>query len=92
MINNPNIQPNAAVNRWITGILLLFTMVHILSERIAADGPSRRTRQPEDQLEDPDDFEDWIDHANGFMHFINNSASFSATLHVFAVEPIAPPK
>ncbi|KAJ3886390.1 hypothetical protein GG344DRAFT_57552, partial [Lentinula edodes] len=62
MINNPDIQPNAAVNRWIAGILLFsFTMVHVPSERIAADGPSRRTRQPEDQLEEPDDFEDWID-------------------------------
>ncbi|KAJ3913866.1 hypothetical protein F5877DRAFT_6235, partial [Lentinula edodes] len=42
MINNPDIQPNAAVNRWIAGILLFsFTMVHVPSERITADGPSR---------------------------------------------------
>lgn len=96
MINNPDIQPNAAVNRWIAGILLFsFTMVHVPSERIAADGPSRQTRQPEDLQEEDDDFEDWIDQANGFMHFINDSQSSSATLNtlatlsIFAVEPIA---
>ncbi|GAW09022.1 hypothetical protein LENED_011146 [Lentinula edodes] len=99
MINNPDIQPNAAVNWWITGILLFsFTMVHVPSERIAADGPSRRTRQPGDLQEEDDDFEDWIDQANGFMHFINNLQSSSdtlnilATISIFTVESIAPPE
>ncbi|KAJ3980074.1 hypothetical protein F5890DRAFT_1388993, partial [Lentinula detonsa] len=72
MINNPDVQPNAAINRWIAGILLFtFTLVHVPAERIAADGVSRRTPQPGDLAEDDGDFEDWIDHANGFMHVIN---------------------
>jgi hypothetical protein len=30
MINNPDLQPNATINRWITGILLFsFTLVHV---------------------------------------------------------------
>ena len=30
MLNNPNLQPNATLNRWIAGILLFnFTLVHI---------------------------------------------------------------
>ncbi|KAJ3995463.1 hypothetical protein F5050DRAFT_1533393, partial [Lentinula boryana] len=43
MLNNPDIQPNATINRWIAGILLFtFTLVHVPSERMAADGVSRR--------------------------------------------------
>jgi hypothetical protein len=30
MLNNPDIQPNATINRWITGILLFnFKLVHV---------------------------------------------------------------
>ena len=30
MINNPDIQPNATINRWIAGILLFeFKLVHV---------------------------------------------------------------
>ncbi|KAJ3738670.1 hypothetical protein DFH05DRAFT_1408601 [Lentinula detonsa] len=72
IINNPDGQPNAAINRWIAGILLFtFTLVHVPAERIAADGVSRRTPQPGDLPEDDGDFEHCIDHANGFMHIIN---------------------
>jgi len=41
MLNNPDIQPNATINRWIAGILLFsFTLVHVPSECIAANGIS----------------------------------------------------
>ncbi|KDQ13320.1 hypothetical protein BOTBODRAFT_97608, partial [Botryobasidium botryosum FD-172 SS1] len=62
MLNNPDIQPNATINRWIAGILLFdFTLVHVPAERhTGADGLSRRPRAPEDPLQ-YDDFEDWID-------------------------------
>jgi hypothetical protein len=40
MIRNPNIHPNATVNRWITGILLFnFKLQHVPGERHA--GPDR---------------------------------------------------
>ena len=33
MLNNPNIQPNAVINRWIAGILLFdFDLVHVPSD------------------------------------------------------------
>jgi hypothetical protein len=34
MINNPDLQPNASINRWIAGILLFdFQLVHVSGER-----------------------------------------------------------
>src|SRR5882724_4905828 len=30
MLNNPDIQPGAAMNRWIVGIKLFFELVHVL--------------------------------------------------------------
>ena len=33
----------------------------------------QRRPQPEDEDESEDDFEDWVDQVNGFMHFINVS-------------------
>jgi hypothetical protein len=43
MLNNPDVVPNAAINRWIAGILLFdFELVHIPAERhMAPDGLSR---------------------------------------------------
>jgi hypothetical protein len=43
MLNNPDIQPNATINRWIAGILLFdFDLVHVPADRhTAADGLSR---------------------------------------------------
>ncbi|KAJ2936233.1 hypothetical protein H1R20_g861, partial [Candolleomyces eurysporus] len=67
MINNPDIQPNATINRWIAGILLFdFELRHIPARNHgAADGLSRRERSPEDPVID-DDYDEWIDSANGF--------------------------
>lgn len=67
MLNNPDIQPNATINRWIAGILLFdFTLVHVPGERHAgADGLSRRGAAEEDP-EEEDDFEDWIDESYAF--------------------------
>jgi hypothetical protein len=67
MLNNPNVVPNAAINRWIAGILLFdFDLVHVPAEKhVAPDGLSRRRPAPEDEGEE-DDFEDWVDRAYGF--------------------------
>ena len=41
MINNPNIQPNATINRWIAGILLFrFKLVHVPGATHGPDGLS----------------------------------------------------
>jgi hypothetical protein len=64
MINNPDIQPNAAINCWITRISLFdFKLKHIPGTKHAGpDGLSRRPQAPEDESdEDSTDVEDWID-------------------------------
>ncbi|GBE85400.1 hypothetical protein SCP_0705870 [Sparassis crispa] len=74
MLNNPNIQPNATINRWITGILLFdFRLVHVPGSRhTGADGLSHHPRANEDPEED-DDFEQWLDEANAFTIDAANS-------------------
>ena len=44
MLNNPDIQPNNAMNRWIAGIFLFdFELVHVPGRQHAGpDGLSRR--------------------------------------------------
>ncbi len=75
MINNPDIQPNATINRWIAGILLFdFTLRHVPGkEHASPDGLSRRPAAPEDPP-DPDDQEDWIDQAYSFAVALLNDA------------------
>ena len=53
MINNPDIQPNSTINRWIAGILLFnFKLQHVSAkDHTPADGLSRRRFSPDD----PDD-------------------------------------
>ena len=68
MINNPDLQPNATINRWIAGILLFnFTIIHTPASRhLGPDGLSRRGAAPSDPPRD-EDFEDWIDHQYSFL-------------------------
>lgn len=68
MLNKPDIQPNAAMNRWITGITTFdFTLKHVAGTKHL--GPDRLSRQRRGEAdsddEDPDDVEDWIDKVLG---------------------------
>jgi hypothetical protein len=62
MINNPDLQPNMTINRWIVGILLFqFNLVHVPAAKHAGiDGLSRRP-PAENNPEEDDDHEDWVD-------------------------------
>ena len=72
MLKNPDIAPSASINRWILGILMFhFDLVHVPGTHHGPDGLSRRRPQPGDAEEPEDDFEDWIDEVNGFIHMIN---------------------
>ena len=72
MLQNPDIAPSASINRWIVSILMFhFTLVHVPGTHHGPDGLSRRKPQPGDEDEPEDDFEDWIDNVNGFLHFLN---------------------
>ena len=69
MINNPDIQPNNTINRWIAGILLFdFRLRHVPAKKHGpADALSRRRMSADDEPDDPDDDPDeWIDQANAF--------------------------
>jgi hypothetical protein len=72
MLANPDVAPSASINRWIVSILMFhFTLVHVPGIRHGPDGLSRRRPQPGDEEEPEDDFEDWIDNVNGFLHILN---------------------
>ena len=52
MLSNPGMGPNATVNRWIEEIIMFhFTLKHVQGLTFAADGLSRRRRQPGDDIE-----------------------------------------
>jgi hypothetical protein len=67
MINNPDLQPNTTINRWIVGILLFqFNLVHVPAAKHAGiDGLSRRP-PAENHPEEDDDHEDWVDRTYSF--------------------------
>lgn len=79
MINNPDFQPNATINRWIAGILLFdFKLRHVPGkEHSPADGLSRRSEAPEDQPEPDEDYDEWIDKSYGFAIEILNKSHTS---------------
>ena len=72
MLANPDIAPSASIDWWILSILMFhFTLVHIPGMHHGPDGLSRWWPQPGYEEEQEDDFDDWVDQVNGFMHFVN---------------------
>ena len=64
MINNPDIQPNATINRWIAGILLFeVKLVHVPGTHHGGpDGLSRSDNTEEEAEEEQEsEHEEWID-------------------------------
>ena len=61
MLNEPDLQPNAAINRWIQGILMFdFTLIHVsATKHVGPDALSRRPLGEGETIEDEDD--DWLD-------------------------------
>jgi len=61
MLNEPDLQPNAAINRWIQGILMFdFTLIHVPGVRHkAADALSRRAIGEGEEIIPDDD--SWLD-------------------------------
>ena len=73
MINNPDVIPSAAANRWIAYLLLFtFSLRHIPGKDHAApDGLSRRPRAPEDPDQEDDDDESWMDYGMFTLEVLN---------------------
>ena len=92
MLNNPDTAPSASVNRWIVSILTFhFELRHVPGKIHGPDGLSRRPPQPGDldDDEDPDAFDDWVDHLYGFLHLLNPTTPAPQTndlLYRFATE------
>ena len=90
MINNPDLQPNATINRWIVGILLFsFRLVHILAtHHTGADGLSCCPPSDEDPPEE-DDFEDWLDNSYSFLITLLNDriAPYGGFTHLSRLLP-----
>jgi hypothetical protein len=61
MLNEPDLQPNAAINRWIQGILLFdFQLIHVPGTRFhAPDALSRRPPAPGEIVQSDND--SWLD-------------------------------
>ena len=61
IINNPTMQPNDAMNRWIQGVLLFdFTLKHVPAEKFKGpDGLSRRHPAEDESITSDDD--SWLD-------------------------------
>ena len=70
MLLNPDLVPSASINRWILAIMMFhFDLIHVSGSFHGPDGLSRRKKQPGDQDEtDDNNFNDWIDKVNGFLH------------------------
>ena len=62
MLNEPDLQPNATINRWIQGILLFdFKLIHVPAlKHKGPDALSRREPLEEEYSEHEDD-EEWLD-------------------------------
>lgn len=61
MLNEPDLQPNAAMNRWIQGILLFdFKLIHVPATRFRGpDALSRRGLGKGEEIEEEEDL--WLD-------------------------------
>jgi len=75
MLNEPELQPNAVINRWIQGILLFdFTLVHVPATQFKGpDALSHRPLEDQAKIESYDD--SWLDHITLFY------ADYGPTLH-----------
>ena len=60
MLNEPELQPNAVINRWIQGILLYdFELLHVSATKFK--GPDALSRRPVDQSQVPSYDDSWLD-------------------------------
>ena len=72
MLSNPDVQPNAAINRWIAAILLFdFELKHVPADK--HKGPDRLSRRASVPGEDKgDNPEDWVDNALSLQSMLPN--------------------
>jgi len=78
MLNEPDLQPNAAINRWIQGILMFdFTLIHVPGVRHkAADALSRRAIGEGEEIIPDDD--SWLDDVLSTQGYLRRDISQQA--------------
>src|SRR5882724_3840299 len=84
MLNNPDIQPGTAVNRWIVGIKLFqFELVHVPGHlHTGPHGLSHCAASPNNLINEDEDVDDWLDRTMSFAVVIMNSQpSWSSRLN-----------
>jgi hypothetical protein len=88
MLNNPDLQPNATINRWIAAIKLFdFELKHVpATSHKGPDGLSRRPPAPHESLDTADATDAWIDKSYGFFTESSNPPPafprYIADLHI----------
>ena len=60
--------------------MFYFTLVHVPGTHYTSNWLSKTQPQPNDKKEPEDDFEDWIDNFDGFLHFLNPHPSYIKSL------------
>lgn len=85
MINNPDVQPNATINRWIAGILLFhFDLEHVPGTgHKGPDGMSRRGRAEGDAEEPKDDLDEALE--GGFSFYFDRQVPWDSRAEVLVI-------
>src|SRR5882724_2652647 len=84
MLNNPDIQPGAVVNRWIVGIKLFqFKLVHVPGHlHTGPDGLSCCAASPNNPIDEDEDVDDWLDRTmSSAIILMNSRPSWSSRLN-----------
>ena len=62
MLNEPDLQPNATINRWIQGLLLFdFTLIHVPAHHHKGPDALSRREPLEDEFSSHEDDDEWLD-------------------------------
>ena len=88
MLNNPDIQPNASMNRWLAGIQTFnFKLRHVsATKHQGPDGLSRRRKgEDEEEEKSEEEVEEWIDEVLGCGIWIARGLSEGGKVSVFSV-------
>ena len=84
MLKEPDLQPNAAMNRWIQGILTFdFKLTHVPADKFKGpDALSRRPMAPDEQIIEDDD--EWLDQMGLYLSAKPTTANHFLSPRVYA--------
>ena len=89
MLNNPDVQPNTAINHWIAAILLVnFKLVHIPTEKHLGPNSLSRLEPILGEYDDEGNPEEWVDKILSLSIWLNTWNEFcpahpSSTMQIF---------